>query len=272
MPELPEVETVLRGLKSQLVGRRFKCVQVRGSLVIKGDPSFFSRRLTGARVQNVERHGKAVFLSCLSPAAEVPQVLKIHLGMTGQLVFEPASRPLEKHTHVIFQIEGCGEELRYRDIRKFGRLELLASGLSRPLHPDAWLASEAQLFSALRQKRGMAKHALLNQNTVAGLGNIYVDECLHRAAIHPRRNLARLTPKALATLCRAIREILTESISQGGTSFRNYVNTQGGRGGYKSRLQVYGRAGKPCSCGARIRRAVVAGRGTHYCPRCQRPP
>jgi formamidopyrimidine-DNA glycosylase len=192
--------------------------------------------------------------------------------MTGQLLFEsPETTPL-KHTHVIFQLEGLSEELRYRDIRRFGYLEVIEKKDTK-LGPDAWNSTDEEIYDALRQKLGMLKNALLNQNVLAGLGNIYVDESLFRTKLHPRKTLESLSAAKLKELCDSIRVVLGDSLNVGGTSFRNYVDTKGSRGGFKGRLKVYGKDGTPCSnCSTKIKKILVAGRGTHYCPKCQRAP
>jgi formamidopyrimidine-DNA glycosylase len=137
---------------------------------------------------------------------------------------------------------------------------------------DAWTSSPQKLSSSLKKIKGFLKHGLLSQKVVAGLGNIYVDEALHKAKLHPKKSGSRLRPIQWDTLAASIREVLADSIKAGGTSFRNYVDVNGGLGGFKNRLAVYGKEGLPCSCGARIKKIVVAGRGTHFCPRCQPSP
>lgn len=219
----------------------------------------------------VRRHGKAIYIDFSAPGRQ-PAIMVVHLGMTGQMLFEEAGKPRPSHTHARFSFEGNPRELRYRDIRRFGWMELV-SGDRRPLGPDAWLSDPETIFRALRSRSGMAKAVLMDQAVVAGLGNIYVDESLHRAGIHPRMALDRVRPDRLRALRDAIRVVLAESIALGGTSFRNYTDTEGGQGGFKNRLRVYGKTGQPCPvCGAAIRKFVMAGRGTHFCPSCQRPP
>lgn len=266
MPELPEVETVARGLKEKILGRRIESVELPGPLVVRGNPKQFCLGLQGQSVASILRHGKFLFLQ-LQPSETT---LKIHLGMTGQLLFEAPSQAKIKHTHVIFKFSGLDDELRYRDIRRFGFLELLKK-IDTNLGPDAWDSTDEVVFDSLRKKSGMLKHVLLNQSVIAGLGNIYVDESLFLSKLHPRKTLESLKPEKLKELCASIRQVLKESIVLGGTSFRNYLDTKGGRGGFKGRLNVYGKTGQPCpTCGNSIKRILVAGRSSHVCVKCQK--
>ncbi|MBV9080167.1 MAG: bifunctional DNA-formamidopyrimidine glycosylase/DNA-(apurinic or apyrimidinic site) lyase [Elusimicrobia bacterium] len=274
MPELPEVETIVRGLKKEIAGRVCLTAQVWTPSVVKGDAGALVAALMGRRVAAIDRHGKAVFVSFAPDgnAAGPTSVLRVHLGMTGQLVFEPADSRAAPHTHAAFRFAGNPRELRYRDIRRFGNLRLLTNRFDPGMGPDAWLSSGDELFSVLSKRRGMIKAALLNQKIVAGLGNIYVDESLYRSGIHPRAVIERLRADRLRALCDAIQVVLGESIALGGTSFRNYIDTEGARGGFKGRLRVYGKQGTRCICGATIQRIVVVSRGTHFCPACQPRP
>lgn len=263
MPELPEVETIVRGLAAKITGKRISIVKVREPFVISDDPERLISHLSGQTIHSVSRHGKKIFWNFNQFS------MSIHLRMTGQLLFVPLNTPPEKHAHVIFRFLGLNDELQYHDIRKFGRLKIEGPVSTSP---DAWLASPEDIIKALRAKRGMIKHALLNQNLISGLGNIYVDECLFRAKIHPKRRLETIKIEKLKELSSAIKDILGRSIEIGGTSFRNYVDTTGRRGGFKDWLKVYGKAGESCSCGGIIKRTVVASRGTHFCPCCQVSP
>jgi len=267
MPELPEVETIVRGLKPEITGRRLTFVAVHTPSVVRGDARAVEK-LRGRTVKTISRHGKSVFIELVSAGSPLA-TLRVHLGMTGQLLFETADVALARHTHVLFRFEGNPRELRFRDIRRFGCLELVTPKTRPNLGPDAWQSPPEVIFETLRGRAGMAKAALLDQTLLAGLGNIYVDEALFRSGIHPRTPLGRLPLPKLRALCDAIRLVLGESIELGGTSFRNYVDIEGGRGGFKGRLRVYGKHGSRCRCGDIIRRDVVAGRGTHFCPSCQ---
>jgi formamidopyrimidine-DNA glycosylase len=272
LPELPEVETIVRGLNRELAGRLCLSAEILTPSIVpgRGKASQLARELTGRRLTGVRRHGKAIFAAFEKPDA--PAVtLRVHLGMTGQLLFERPDEKPAPHTHARFVFENHPRELRHRDIRRFGWLEL-GSGDTGTMGPDAWLAEPEVLFDTLRRRDGMAKAVLMNQAVLAGLGNIYVDESLHRAGLHPRAPLGRVKPDRLRALCDAIRVVLAESIELGGTSFRNYVDTEGSRGGFKGRLRVYGKEGTPCVCGTVIKKFVMGGRGTHFCPSCQPAP
>jgi len=263
MPELPEVETIVRALGPHLVGRRIKRVTLRQPRILIGD-------VTGARgfsITGVQRWGKHIVLDLRRRASTAH--LLIHLGMTGQLLLDGEPGP---HTHAFFYLDG-GRLLLYNDIRQFGRMELtreLPVRLRR-LGPDPFQVTEAEFVALFRARSSMAKPLLLNQLFLRGLGNIYADEALFRARIHPRTISARVRPAKAAALYRAIIKVLTEAIEDGGSSISDYVSSDGSLGYFQFRHQVYQRTGSPCPvCSAAIRRIVVASRGTHFCPRCQR--
>ncbi len=273
MPELPEVETIVRGLSAKLPGLTFSEVALTGHSIFPESPRDFCTRLSGARVQGISRHGKAIFISLQKTGSPKTLTLRIHLGMTGQLLWLPKEFKIESHTHVVFHLDHSTHDLRYRDIRRFGEMSILKEGEIVHSVPDAWLSSDKEVEACLAQIRGMLKHALLSQKIVAGLGNIYVDEALFLAKLHPEKTGERLKPEQRKLLTKSIRNVLKRSIGLGGTSFSNYVDINGGRGGFKGRLLVYGKTGLPCeTCGTKIRRLVVAGRGTHICPHCQPSP
>jgi formamidopyrimidine-DNA glycosylase len=266
MPELPEVETIVRGLRNHYLDLRIESVQMTGHPMFEENPKSFCRRLGGRTIEGFERHGKSIYmlLGDLS--------LRIHLGMTGQLLVKTASDAMESHTHLVFKFEKSDKQLRYRDIRRFGEMEIIEGTDQRSSVPDAWKISPEELKASIRKISGYLKHGLLSQRFVAGLGNIYVDEALFKAKLHPKRSGTKLRASQWDSLTASIREVLGDSIERGGTSFSNYVDVQGSRGGFKQRLSVYGKAGKPCSCGTKIKKIVFAGRGTHFCPRCQPSP
>lgn len=273
MPELPEVETVRRTLVERVVGRTIERVEVlKPSQVRHPDPETFAAELTGARFTDVERRGKYLIFH-LGPVR-----LVAHLRMTGKLLFMPAHLPYDKHTHVVFHLDG-GWQLRYVDMRTFGGFHLLfpeGEGTPRGLaelgpEPLGDRFTAAYLAEALASRRSARiKAVLLDQTVVAGLGNIYVDEALHRAGVHPERPAASLGRAEVEKLHGAIRAILGQAIEERGTSFRDYVDGVGERGGYVAFLQVYGREKAPClTCGTPIVRRRVAGRSSHICPHCQ---
>jgi formamidopyrimidine-DNA glycosylase len=276
MPELPEVETVSQGLQRRALGRRIQAVEVRHPGVIVGSPEQFAGELEGRAIVSVQRKGKALALE-LSTENQPPRYLLVRLGMTGQFTVSARQTPLEPHTHVLLSL-GEREELRFRDVRRFGRLrcctpEELEVAFGR-LGPDAQQVTEEQFLNALRARRGAIKSWLMNQQVLAGLGNIYADESLFVAGIHPLAQPGRISLRKARHLFRAVRKVLERAVKLQGTSFRDYVDIEGRPGNYEPRLRVYQRTGEPCRrCGRPVRRLVIAGRSSHFCPRCQpRPP
>lgn len=276
MPELPEVETVARGLRAILPGRRI--LQVRlGKTDFIEDPAAIEQQLPGSRIAGVRRYGKFLVLDLESPNGNARNFsLLIHLGMTGQIVACPPEAPVAPHTHVFFTLDD-GRELRYTDIRRFGSMRLLPDGRRETVLPDLGVdpleASEEEFAATLKERRARIKALLLDQHVLRGMGNIYTDESLWRARIHPMRLGAKLTGDELRRLHRAVRDVLTEAIRLRGSSISDYVDAEGGRGEFQRRHRVYQREGKKCfRCGATIRRVIVAGRSSYFCPRCQRAP
>lgn len=277
MPELPEVETVLRGLRQRALGRRVAAVEVLNPGVIAGARNEFERAVAGRSIENLERKGKALAIRLAGQNRNPPLYLLLRLGMTGQLIVTARESPLLPHTHVRLVLDEGEEELRYRDTRRFGRLRCL----TRPeldrvfarLGPDAREISEEDFQRALKGRRGAIKSWLMNQGLISGLGNIYADEALFAARIHPLAQAGRLSPRAARRLHRAVKKVLDRAVELQGTSFRDYVDIEGRPGNFLSRLRVYQRTGEPCHrCRAPIRRLIVAGRSSHFCPRCQPRP
>jgi formamidopyrimidine-DNA glycosylase len=287
MPELPEVETIARGVNERVRGDRI--VQVWFSShrePFKTTPARQVKGLEGRRILAVHRTGKHIVCelgpaedaparrgkpaSSLDIAAEAQWI--VHLGMTGRLLVTPAESVVATHTHARLSL-GSGRELRFVDPRRFGRLEFrdlgVAAGFSAPGAEP--LTIEPEAFAALFRGRRLAiKAALLNQNLLAGVGNIYADEGLFRAGIRPRRRSERLTRAELERLRLALCEVLEHAIRLGGSSVSDYVDADGMRGFFQLEHCVYLRTGLPClRCQTPIRRIVLAGRGTHYCPQCQ---
>jgi formamidopyrimidine-DNA glycosylase len=266
MPELPEVETVRRELASWLVGRVIR--EARRIDAPPGPKYADLERASGQRIEAVLRRGKFLLLP-LSAGDE----LVIHLGMTGVIARD------DPRTHVRARLELDRGWLFFRDVRRFGRFLVVRAGIYdalptlrdlglEPLEPGF---SSAAFSERLRGRKIGVKAAIMSQRAVAGVGNIYADEALWRARIHPETEAARVGERRLCALRDAIVEVLTASLEQGGTTLRDYRNVAGERGRYVERLAVYGREGQPCPrCGATIRRIVVAQRGTSFCPRCQR--
>jgi formamidopyrimidine-DNA glycosylase len=284
MPELPEVETVVRSLRPMLVGRRIIGVQFpthRGNgsrartlrRLLRGWPQTFQKQLCGTQVEAVRRHGKNILVQVRREGVH-PSLfwLSVHLGMTGRLLFEKTPEAVRPHTHVIFDLDAAGCWLHFSDPRRFGKLRLLAreSELEN-LGPDPREISCQEFCERVRSRSAMLKSLLLDQRFLRGLGNIYADESLSRACLHPAAIGARLRAHQVAALYDAIRETLAMAIALGGSSISTYVDAEGRSGWFQQIHQVYARTGQPCfRCGTRIRRVVIASRGTHYCPRCQR--
>lgn len=282
MPELPEVEVLVRHLAPLVAGQRVRGVEVRRPKVIAptGEDELRAR-LTGARFAGLERRGKyLVFTLRQSPGREVFPLVG-HLGMTGRMYLQPAKTPLPKHAAVILDLGA--RHFVYEDTRYFGRLTLDHAALDglgpEPLHEDFTVD---HFHTALRRSAQPVKVKLLDQSLVAGVGNIYASEALHRAGVSPRRAARKLTRAQAERLHASVREVLTEAIQFGSTIPLDWAGT-GKRDGmfyygqppessdyYTERLRVYDRAGQPCgTCGAKIRRLVQAARSTFYCPACQ---
>lgn len=272
MPEIAEVETVVRGLQP-IVGHRV--VHVRfGKTDFIDNAVRLAALLPGKRISEIRRHGKLLLMALNPDSSDSdPFWLMIHLGMTGQLVLRNPADPVAPHTHVWFSLDD-GRELRYVDIRRFGHMRLasreeLAVRVGR-LGADPLELSEADFRARLGLRRARLKALLLDQKLLRGLGNIYADESLWRAQLHPMRLGSELTPEETSRLWRSIRAVVREAIRRRGTSISNYVDAQGCPGSFQERLRVYRRTGLACPrCGARIERIIVAGRSSHFCPQCQ---
>ncbi|RAR44705.1 DNA-formamidopyrimidine glycosylase [Paenibacillus sp. MDMC362] len=273
MPELPEVETVKRTLNQLIKGKHIDHVSIHLPRIIQrpDDIEAFAFMLKDHTVEGVERRGK--FLRILLDGL----VLVSHLRMEGRYGLYSAEEPVEKHTHVIFHFSD-GTELRYKDVRQFGTMHLFATGEEFQHAPLAKLGyeplDETFTFGTFKEvigsKKTKIKAVLLNQAYVVGIGNIYVDEALFRAKIHPERNANSLKDAELKRLYHAIVDTLSEAVEAGGSSIKSYVNGQGEMGMFQHSHQIYGRKDKPChTCGGPIHKIVVGGRGTHYCPKCQ---
>jgi len=277
MPELPEVETVLRGLRKRALRRKIVAVEVLHAGIIAGDAEDFISQVEGRTAVSVQRKGKVLALALAGAKTSKSVYLILRLGMTGQVTLQPADTPLELHTHVRMLFEGRQEELRFRDVRRFGRLRCCTreefEALLKSLGPDAQRATEEEFLSAMRGRRGAIKSWLLNQQGVSGLGNIYADEALFEAGIHPLAQPEHVSADSARRLYRAVRKVLQHAVNLQGTSFRDYIDIEGRPGNFLQRLKVYQKTGEPCPrCQGPIRRIVIAGRSSHFCPRCQRRP
>jgi formamidopyrimidine-DNA glycosylase len=262
VPELPEVETVVRSVEPHLIGRQILTASFSSSRVTRGDHAETARLLTGATIQTISRRGKQIWM------ALDRGFLYIHLGMTGKLLWD--GQP-GKHTRALLEFEPG--VLIYDDSRMFGRVEAFETipEAFQRVGPDALDIPFAEFYTRLKQRRGRIKTTLLNQAFLGGVGNIYADEALFASRIHPNTPLGRLSKARAATLHTHVLEILNAAIVHRGSSVSDYVDGAGERGSFQQQHNVYGKAGEPCpDCGTPIRRIVVAQRGTHYCPRCQR--
>lgn len=274
MPELPEVETVVRTLGGLVVGKQIERVSVTLPRIIRtpDDVEEFKSQLAGQTIHAIKRRAKFIqfYLD--------QDVLISHLRMEGRYGLYQAGEPVEKHTHVIFHFTD-GTELRYRDVRQFGTMDVYPLGMEMATGPLSKLGVEPldESFTAdvlrqlLKERPTKIKPLLLNQECIVGLGNIYVDESLFKARIHPERPAGKLTKKQVILLHESIVATLSEAVDQGGSSIKSYVNGQGEMGMFQQSLMVYGRKDEPCvNCGTPIVRFVVGGRGTHICPVCQK--
>lgn len=274
MPELPEVETVKETLNQLVTGKVIKDVQVRWPNIIKrpNDVDMFKEILRGQAIHRLLRRGKFLLFQLDE------SVMVSHLRMEGKYRLEPGDAPLDKHTHVIFQFTD-GTALFYRDVRKFGTMHLFKKGEERQNLPLSKLGpeplenefTEDRLAAVCRKTTRAIKPLLLDQTAVAGLGNIYTDEVLFGAGIHPLTPAKILSDESLHRLYQAIRETLGEAVRLGGSTIRSYLNGQGQMGMFQQKLRVYGREGERCTrCGTTVEKIKVGGRGTHFCPSCQR--
>lgn len=259
MPELPEVETVVRTLAPLVEGRRIHSAEFLAPRILRGaDPP----DVAGARILSVARHGKNIVFTLDRG------VLVVHLGMTGKLLLDAAPT---QYVRALFQLDDA--LLVYEDVRKFGRIEWSETLPERvaELGPEPLEISFEDFASRLGKRKGHIKPLLLNQRFLRGLGNIYVDEALFRAGIHPNAKAERISRERARRLYDAIRAVLLQAIEHRGSSISDYVDAEGRKGGFQDLHQVYGKEGHPCvKCGAPIHRIVVAQRGTHFCARCQR--
>lgn len=275
MPELPEVETVRKGLERLVVGKTIDTVTVLWPRIIElPEVPLFQAFLSGQEIIGVQRRGKFLILKLTDFD------LVSHLRMEGKYEYFPSAQTAiqDKHTHVIFQMQD-GSQLQYRDVRKFGRMALVPKNQSSEYKGIKQLGPEPlshdfdkiAFQEALKKKTMAIKPLLLNQKIVVGLGNIYVDEALWLASIHPERLASSLTERETSLLYESIIAVLGQAVEAGGTTIRTYANALGEAGTFQVSLQVYGQTGQPCArCKTPIQKIKVAQRGTHFCPTCQK--
>lgn len=303
MPELPEVETIARGLAKRVAGDAIESVWLgQKKEPLKSTAREIAAVLEHSRISRVHRMGKHIVFELERPAAPTngnkilrkkknavvttskvarggarPTYTKncraqwiVHLGMTGRLQVCEPSVEIEKHTHAVVKLES-GRELRFVDPRRFGRLSVAASGEFETVGIEPLEIGLEKFVPLFRGRKTPMKSALLNQKLLRGVGNIYADESLFRAGIRPKRQAASVTRQQLGKLFLAIKEVLTEAIALGGSSISDYVDADGEEGFFQLQHRVYGREGEPCLvCKTPIKRIVIAGRSSHYCPKCQK--
>lgn len=274
MPELPEVETIVRSLQPRLTGLNFVEALVTLPKVIRTPGADdFKEKISGKKIITISRRGKYLLFHLNEKLN-----LLVHLRMTGSLVYCSPEEAVAKHTHLIFSLSN-GYQLRYTDMRQFGRFSLLPNQALHELAGYKDLGPEpleanftaAYLKKELQRRRGRLKPLLLDQTFIAGLGNIYTDEALHRAKINPERQVSTLTPEEATALHQAIGEVLREGIANRGTTVRDFIDGNGQPGGFQMFLRAYGKEGRPCHyCGANIVRKKIGGRSSYFCPACQK--
>lgn len=286
MPELPEVEVTRRAIEPMLVGREIAVVRTtEPSYFFLTHPKTLQKRLKGRTVRNIERRGKYL-LATLDDESR----LLLHLGMTGQLFSSNATSPRlyrvqdraratafrpDEHTHLVLSFRDKGPDLVFRDVRKFGKVRLLAPGKGDArldkLGSDALDVTGELLFGAARKRIVPIKSLLLDQSVIAGAGNIYADEALFLAKVRPTRRSKNVTLDESERIATGLRKVLRRAIIRGGSSIDDFVNPDGSDGDYQTERKVYAREGEPCStCRTPIRRTVIGQRSSHYCPTCQR--
>lgn len=277
MPELPEVETVRRGLERWVIGKKLKNIQALHPRVERADSWAPITSLEGAKVTGISRRGKFLWFEL-----DRPQVLMAHLGMSGQFLVQPIGKTDERHVRARFTLAGGlqkNRELRFIDQRTFGWLAVdnLMGGIpsmASHIAPDLFDRNfdQAAVVANLRTRKSKIKSAILDQQILSGIGNIYADESLWAAKIHPERICGDLSAKKINLLIDSAREIMARALESGGTSFDDlYINVNGESGYFEVQLEVYGCEGEPCSrCGRLIKRISFANRSSHFCPYCQK--
>lgn len=272
MPELPEVETVRRTLLPQIQNKKIAAIKPLYDKIIVGDPTAFVQGLVGETFVDIDRMGKYLVFRLTNDKTVVS-----HLRMEGKYRVVPTETPIEKHEHLIFEF-GDGTSLRYADVRKFGRLQLVETGTERVVtgiknlgpEPNSPEFTLEQFTQDLQKRKKNIKNALLDQTLVSGLGNIYVDEVLWLAQIHPLKPANEIETTKIAALYQAINDVIARAIESHGTTVKSYLDASGHAGNFQSQLHAYSRGGEACDrCGTILEKIKVNGRGTVFCPHCQ---
>lgn len=271
VPELPEVETIARGLARRITGDVIESIWLGSKPEpLKSPAAEIEAALVSKKIADVRRSGKHIVfdLTSAEQAASPTAQWIVHLGMTGRLLVCSPETELAKHTHAVLRL-ASGRELRFVDPRRFGRLAVIER--FAPPGAEPLSISPADFARLFRGRKAPIKSALLNQKLLSGVGNIYADEALYRAGVGPRRRAASLTADELRLLHKGLKQVLQEAIRLGGSSISDYVDSDGQEGFFQLRHRVYGREGQACrKCGTPIKRVVIAGRSSHYCPKCQK--
>lgn len=272
MPELPEVETIVRGLQKTVVGKKIRNVKVIFPGIVKQDTKNFIRNVGRSKIIMVRRQGKYILIDLSNS-----KTILTHLGMTGNFLLVKSSSPRNKHNHLIIRFYETRKELRYNDQRKFGKIKSFLTCKEenvselKKLGPESLNISASDFINLFKKRKGRIKSALLNQQILAGLGNIYADESLFGARIHPSQKIDQLTFPQLRKLHQAIQIILKKAIKAGGSSIENYYKVNGKIGSFQLQHKVYGREGLSCKkCGTKIKRIKISQRSSYFCPRCQK--
>lgn len=268
MPELPEVENVARALRHHLSGRRCTGIAIQYDGILEPSPTAVRRAMTGRVLQDVDRHGKYIVMGFDGSG---PSHVMLHLRMTGQVFVQDGYLP-DKHVHLTLDFDG--KPVYYRDIRKFGRWTVVdpewrTKALAH-VGPDMLEVRFADWYERIKNRQAPLKALLLDQGIAAGLGNIYVDEALFRAGVHPLARPVDLDQNTMKRVLREAKGVLRLAVKHGGTTFLNFTNFHGKPGNFRRKLRVYGRGGEACrDCGIELEKTVVGGRGTVFCPECQ---
>jgi len=265
MPELPEVQTVVTTLQPRLVGERIRSIRLARTDILTPDGVDLPRLLTGRSIRSIDRRAKRIVFTL-----DDENRFYIHLGMSGRLTIALPTDAVAPHTHLVIEI--ASHELRFVDPRRFGGIWWMGRDADDPdLGPEPLTLSSRDLAARLKGTKRAIKAALLDQSLIAGLGNIYVDESLFVAGIHPLRPANKLKPDQIERLNKAIKQVLRQAIEAKGSSLRDYVDADGNRGSFQTLHNVYDRAKEPCvTCQTPIKRIVLGGRSTHFCTRCQK--
>ncbi len=272
MPELPEVETFARTLAGRVTGQRVSSCRLVFPPLLRSGPPRALESLRGRRIERFSRRGKYLLIQCQGGLT-----LVFHLKMTGRFLFVPKHSQPDRHTRLILSFRSLSSDLHFRDVRKFGRLyavptrDLDALPVIAGLGPEPLDLGLEEFRALVRGRKGRLKSLLLNQSFIAGIGNIYADEILFRARLHPLRSAATLKPDEVRRLRLSMKAVLKRAIALGGSSIRDYLDSEGRPGRFQQSHRIYGRRSLPCvRCGRPIERQVIGGRSTFYCPKCQK--